>query len=57
MSRQGVRNLLGLNGPKTKLSAYNLEVEEPLRTMNDTELKRKWTLSTWGHGQRATEKN
>ena len=31
---------LGLNGPKTKFLAYNLEVEEPLRT-NGTELEQK----------------
>ena len=27
---------LGLNGPKTKFLAYNLEVEEPLHTINGT---------------------
>jgi hypothetical protein len=32
---------LGLNGPKTKFLAYNLEVVEPLRTINGTELEQK----------------
>ena len=47
---------LGLNGPKTKFLAYNLEVEEPLHTINGTELEQKEDFKYLGHGQTAPKK-
>ena len=32
---------IGLNGPKTNFLAYNVEIEEPLRTENGTTLEQK----------------
>ena len=41
---------LGLNGPKTKFLAYNVEVQQPLHTIDGTQLEQKDDLNTWGHG-------
>ena len=48
---------LGLNGPKTKFLAYNLEVEEPLHTINGTELEQKEDFKYLGSWSDSSEKD
>ena len=48
---------LGLNGPKTKYLAYNVEVEQPHRTIDDTILEQKDDFKYLGSLADSSEKD
>ena len=48
---------LGLNGPKTKFLAYNVDVDQPLRTLNGTALEQKDDFKYLGSWSDSSEKD
>ena len=48
---------LGLNGPKTKFLAYNIDVDQPLHTLNGTALEQKDDFKYLGSWSDSSEKD
>ena len=48
---------LGLNGPKTKFLAYNVEVQQPLQTIDGTQLEQKDDFKYLGSWADSSEKD